>query len=159
MSVVETSATPSEIPADMKRTIILYTGGLGVEGFFGVFTPHWDVPIIIGAWTAMFGRLYNQAGTRLDKHTRRKIAAGVFLGIGGIAGGVKVANTTLAYTGVGTGPAMVANAGTNAIVTYLVGYAAARVFLSTDPGTPAREIVKAILALIVPTPRGPGGGS
>ena len=138
----------SSIPDSMRRTIRAVSWSLGVEGFFGVFTAHWDLGIIAAAWTGMFASLANQAGHKLDRDTAYKLALGIAIGVGGFAVGYKIAATTIAYTGVGTLPAMVANAGTNGLVTHVVGNKVARVFLAADPSDSAEDLMNAILRLI-----------
>ncbi|TAL32255.1 MAG: DUF697 domain-containing protein [Phenylobacterium sp.] len=134
----------------MHTTIVVAAGGLGVVGLFGAFTAHADVAVITAAWAGMFVKLGSQAGHSMNKDTCLKVATGVIVGIGGLAAGVKVANTWLAYTGVGTIPAMICNAGTNAGMTYIIGRSAARVFLASDAGTSVEEMIRAIIRLFSP---------
>ncbi|MEJ0027704.1 MAG: hypothetical protein WDN01_16895 [Rhizomicrobium sp.] len=133
-----------KIPTAMQRTIYWSALALGIEGLFGVFTVHADVPIIVAAWTGMFVKLASQAGRKMDKTTATKVAAGIVVGVGGIASGMRLAETWLAYTGVGTLPAMICNAGTNAVFTYMVGCAIARVFLARDRNAPVATIVREV---------------
>jgi Domain of unknown function (DUF697) len=137
-----------QIPSGMRATVAWTAAGLGTMGLFTAFAAHADVGAITTAWSGMFIRLAHQADLELDKDDALKIAAGVLVGIGGLAAGVKLANTWLAYTGVGTLPAMVCNAGTNGAVTYVIGCSAARVFISSDRGTSVQEMVKAIVRIV-----------
>ena len=114
------------IPANMNFTIVFTSLSLGGMGFFTAFAAHADVPMITAAWSTMLLTLAVQAGHKLSKDKALKIAAGILIGVGGLVGGVKLANTYFAYSGVGTIPAMIMNAGANATVTYLVGKAAGK---------------------------------
>jgi len=140
-------------PTKKMKSIVRWAAlGLGAEGFFGVFAAHADLGAITAAWITMFIALAAEAGTELDKATAMKIATGIVVGIGGMAAGIKMAEAWLAYTGVGTIPAMLCNAGTNAIMTYMIGNAAARVFVAQDGSACAEEVVKAIMRIVRPTP-------
>lgn len=143
------------IPANMNGTILWTAGSLGGVGLFSAFAAHADVAVITGAWATMLVTLAVQAGHSLDKDKALKIVAGVLLGVGGLVGGTKLATTYFAYTGVGTIPAMLANASANATLTYLVGKAAATAFLETETLGTASSIVGSILAIINGSP---GGG-
>lgn len=138
------------IPSEMHDTIVWACIGLGVVGLFGAFAAHADVAVIVTAWTAMFVKLASQANRSMCKDTALKVASGIIVAMGGIAVGMKVANGWLAFTGVGTIPAMICNAGTNAAMTYVIGRSAARVFLSADAGASVEELIKGILALFMP---------
>lgn len=144
-----------DIPAVMRRTVMWTAGGLGVEGLFSAFAAHADLAIITAAWTGMLVTLADQADLNLGKDQALKIATGVVVGIGGMAAGVKAANAFFAYTGVGTLPAMLCNAGTNGTVTYMVGMAAARVFMSEGKDACIEEIIRAIVRMIRPNPHRP----
>lgn len=138
------STRAPKIPASMQATIVWTAAGLGGTGFLSVFTGVADIGIITAAWATMFVTLAGKAGRKMDKDKALKIIAGLFMGVGGFAAGVKIVETGLAYTGIGTIPAMVLNAGTNAAMTYVVGRAAAQVFLSRDRATSVKQIAKSI---------------
>ena len=104
---------------------------------------------IAGIWTGMLVRLSNQAGNRMNKGKAAKVAAGVLAGIGLFKTGFKLADTYFAYTGVGTIPAVVANAGADGTITYLFGRAAGKLFLSEDGEDSVEGLVKGILTLMV----------
>lgn len=133
------------IPANMHRTVLWTSCSLGGLGLFSAFAPHADLGVITTAWTAMFVTLAVQTGHKLSKDTALKIVGGILLGVGGIAGGAKLANTYFAYTGIGTIPAMLANAGANATITYLVGKAAAKTFIEMETLESVERIVASIL--------------
>jgi F420-0:gamma-glutamyl ligase-like protein len=136
-----------EILPKMQTTIVGTSVALGITGLFGAFEPHADLGVISVAWGSMFVALAAQAGDHLTKETALKIAAGVGLGLGGMIGGAKLANTYFAYTGVATPFAMIINGSANAIVTYVVGRAAARTFLGSDRGQTVEQIVASIVGL------------
>lgn len=137
-----------KLPWRMHQTIIWSSLSTAVAGVPGAFMAHGDVMIIAAIWTTMLIALAKQSGATMEKAKAAKIIAGVLAGIGGFAGGVKLANTYFAYTGVGTVPAMIINAGANAILTYLFGKAVARVFLSDGSERPAEVIIGAILTAL-----------
>lgn len=143
-----------KVPTNMRRTIFWTSAGLGAEGLVGVFTAHADVGVITAAWVAMFVTLAHQAGREMDKDQALKIVAGIVVAIGGLAAGVKIANTWLVYTGVGTLPAMLCNLGTNAVMTYIIGMSAARVFLASDRSVTANEMIRAIIRMVRPSHHG-----
>ena len=93
--------------------------------------------------------LADEAGSRMNKDTALKIAAGGLTGIGGIGAGIKIVQLALAYTGVGTPLAMLANAGTNAVLTYTVGTAVGRVFLASNSSTSVKAIIDATVRLVL----------
>ena len=137
------------LPWNMHKTIIAATLGLGGVGIFGAFGAHADLAAISSAWVAMFATLAVQAGKPLEKATVLKIVAGIMLGVGGFVGGVKLANTYFAYTGVGTVAAMIINSSANAALTYVTGRAAAQTFLSMDVGETVESIVHSILKIVL----------
>jgi uncharacterized protein (DUF697 family) len=137
-----------DLPLRMKTAIGWSAGLAGAVGVPGAFAAHGDVPILIGIWTTLLVRLAFLAGKDLDKGKAAKIVAGVLLAIGGFAGGVKLMTTAIAYTGIGTIPAMVANAGANATLTYFFGRSTAKVFLSNDHLDSASAIIAAIVAIM-----------
>ena len=132
----------------MNATILWTSLSLGGLGLFTTFVAHADIGFVSVAWATMFVTLAIQAGHSLSKDTALKIAAGVMIGVGGLAGGIKVANTYFAYTGFGTIPAMLANAGTNATFTYIVGRAAAKTFLSMNALDSVEKIITTILQFL-----------
>ncbi len=137
------------IPFGMNATIVktsLAAGGVGIPGAFG--GPHVDVPALIGLWAVMFVRLADQAGSALDRHTATKLATGVALAVGGFGSGVKLATTAFAATGIGTVPALIANISLNAVVTWLVGRAAAHIFTENDTEQTVENLVRAIVAML-----------
>lgn len=150
MSLAVNGSWKEPIPDEMHRTIVWASLGLGFTGLFGVFTAHGDLAVIVPAWGAMIWKLSDQACIEFDRDAALKLAGGLAAAIGGLVTGVKVAEAFLAYTGVGTIPAMVCNAGTNAAVTYIVGRSIARVFLASDSGTSVEEMVAAVIRLIHP---------
>ncbi|MDO8381017.1 DUF697 domain-containing protein [Phenylobacterium sp.] len=139
------------IPSEMHNTVILAALGLGFVGLFGAFQAHADVAVIVAAWATMFVTLARQAGNAMSRDAALKVAAGVIVGIGGMAMGIKVANNWLAYTGVGTIPAMICNAGTNGFVTYIIGRSAARVFLTSDASATVEQMIRGIIRLFLPS--------
>ena len=139
---------PRDIPSQMQRTIVGTSVALGCTGLFGTFEPHADTGVIAAAWAAMFGALAAQAGHDITKDMALKIAGGVIVGIGGFMGGVKLANTYFAYTGIATPLAMLVNASANGAVTYIVGRAAARTFLSDDVVHTVEQVVGGIVGIV-----------
>lgn len=137
-----------ELPSNMQRTILWTSLGLGGVGLFGAFTAHADLVVIAPSWAGLIIKLADQAGHELDRDKALKIATGVALGVAGFVGGVKLANTYLAYTGVGTIPAMLANASANGVLTYLMGKAAAQTFLEKDVTESVENLVRYILGLL-----------
>jgi hypothetical protein len=138
-----------DIPGNMQRSILWTAASLGGVGLFGAFAAHADLIAIAPGWGGLLVKLAQQSGKALDKERALKIATAVILGVGGFAGGIKLATTTLSYTGIGTVPAMLANAGTNAVLTYLFGRAAAHTFLEGDLQESAETLARAILVLII----------
>jgi len=137
-----------EIPLRMKTAIVwsaVLAGAVGVPGAFGA---HADVLALTAIWITLLIRLGILAGKDIEKGTAAKIVAGVLLGIGGFAGGVKLMTTAVAYTGIGTIPAIIVNAGANAALTYYFGRSVAKVFLSEDLHDSASAIIAAILAMM-----------
>jgi len=137
-----------EIPLRMKTTIAWSAASAGAIGIPGAFAAHFDIPVLVGIWSNLLVRLAIQAGRDIEKGVAAKIVAGVLLAIGGFAGGVKLMTTALAYTGVGTVPAIIANSGANATLTYFFGRSVAKVFLSQDHRDSAGAIIAAIVAIM-----------
>jgi uncharacterized protein (DUF697 family) len=137
-----------ELPFPMKTAIGWSAGLAGAVGVPGAFVAHADVPILVGIWITLLVRLAVLAGKDLDKGKAAKIVAGVLLATGGFAGGVKLMTTAIAYTGVGTVPAVIANAGANATLTYFFGRSTAKVFLSNDHLDSVSAIIAAIVAIM-----------
>ena len=137
-----------ELPVRMKATILWSALAAGAVGIPGAFGAHADVPVLLGIWTTLLIRLASQAGESMSKATAAKVAAGVLVGIGGFQAGVKLATTYFAYTGVGTIPAIIVNAGANASLTYIFGRAAGKVFLSNSLQDSAAEVIRAIVFFI-----------
>ena len=138
------------IPEAMHDIIVMASVGLGITGIFGVFVPHGDVPIIVAAWVGMFLKLAEEVKLEFDKDLAFKLAGGLVAAVGGLVSGVKIAETFLAYTGIGTIPAMICNVGTNAAMTYVIGRALARVFLASDRSTTIEEMIRGVIRLIRP---------
>lgn len=155
MTVAADTPRSTSIPFWMHFTIIGTSIVLGVEGPVGAFAPHVDIGVIIAAWSFMFVALAALAGGQMERDKGLKIAAGLIAAMGGLAMGVKIANAWAAYTGFGTIPAMVCNAGTNALVTYMIGRATAQVFLSEGAGASVDQIINAIMRIIFPWGGGP----
>lgn len=86
------------IPAKMNATILWTAGSLGGMGLFTAFAAHADIAVITAAWATMFVTLAVQAGHQLEKNKAVKIITGVLLGMGGLAGGMKLATAYFAYT-------------------------------------------------------------
>lgn len=137
-----------DIPSNMKRSILWTSLGLGGVGLFGAFTAHADLVVIAPAWSALLVTLARQAGGQLDDDKALKVATAVALGVTSFLGGVKLANTYLAYTGVGTIPAALANGTANGVVTYLMGKAAAQTFLQRSVGDTAEDLARYILGML-----------
>ncbi len=133
------------LPIRMQSAIIWSAVGAGGAGIPGAFGAHVDLGALALIWTGLLLRLGYLAGVKLDEGKAAKIAAGVITALGGFVGGVKLANTYFAYTGVGTIPAVVANMGANATLTYLFGRSAAKIFLSNGMHDSVTEIVKVII--------------
>lgn len=132
----------------MKTTILTTSLGLGAVGVFGAFAAHSDILAIAPAWVAMFASISEDAGVHVDRDKLLKIATGVLLGVGGLLGGMKMANTYFAYTGIGTIPAVVANAGMNAVATWLAGRAWGHIVLEEDLEQSVENLVRAMMASI-----------
>ena len=96
----------------------------------------------------MFASISEDAGVHVDRDKLLKIATGVLLGVGGLLGGMKMANTYFAYTGIGTIPAVVANAGMNAVATWLAGRAWGHIVLEEDLEQSVENLVRAMMASI-----------
>jgi uncharacterized protein (DUF697 family) len=147
------------VPWKMHLTIIWTAAGLGGVGLFSAFAAHADIAVISAAWTGMLVTLAVQAGHSLSKDGALKIVAGILFAVGGLAGGIKLANTYFAYTGVGTVPAMIVNAGANATLTYIVGKAAAKTFMELETLESAERVVVAIIAILKGGSGGDSGGA
>jgi len=98
---------------------------------------------------AMIMALAIQADIEMDKVTAMKLTTSILLSIGSFLGGTKLAVQAFSYTGVGTVPAMLANGGINAGITYLTGKAIAATLIR-EKGVDsvedfARVIVKTVL--------------
>ena len=138
----------AQIPLDMKATILKTTIGLGAVGLFGAFAAHGDIVAVGAAWGHMFAKLAKQAGRRLDSDRALKIASGVLVGASSFLGGMKIANTYLAYTGVGTIPAAAINSGTNGLLTWLVGRGWAQIVLEDDLEQSVDNLVRSLLGAL-----------
>ena len=138
-----------ELPLRMKTTILWSATAAGAVGIPGAFAAHADVGVLVGIWTTLLIRLAYLSGEQLEKAKAAKIAAGAIGGVSAMTLGVKFGATYFAYTGVGTVPAIVVNAGANAPLTYLFGKSAASIFLSEGTQESVAEIVKSIIALII----------
>lgn len=138
-----------DVPSNMNMTIIRTAAGLGVVGLFSAFAgPHADLLAIAPTWSGLLVKLADQSGQHLDKDTALKIASGVLMGVSAFGGGVKLASSAFAYSGVGTLPAVILNGGLNAVLTYLFGRAAAQVFLEEDLSQSVENLIRAILAIL-----------
>jgi uncharacterized protein (DUF697 family) len=133
----------------------LIAGGVGIVGAFGA---HADIPFLIGIWVKMTLEIADCMGRKLDKDRAKKLVTGVITGIGGFVGGVKLANTYFAYTGIGTIPAILANVGTNGSLTYIYGKALTRVFASESKEFTIDTLIATIVALITGSAGSAGGG-
>lgn len=143
----------------MKRAILWHSLAAGGVGIPGAFAAHGDLVAITAIGVTLFIQLAVKAGKQMDKATATKIVAGVLAGIGGFAGGVKLANTYFAYTGVGTVPAIVVNAGANAGLTYLFGKAVASTFLAENTEITVEALVRNIILIITGKGGGPDDGT
>lgn len=135
----------------MKLAIKIASGAAGAIGVPRAFAAHGDVVVIAGIWTLLLVDLAEQAGQQLEKAKAAKIVAVVLGGVSAFKVGFKAANTYFAYfayTGAGTLPAMAANAGVNAGVTYIFGNASARVLLSDSIDDAAQTIALSILGFM-----------
>jgi len=137
------------IPLRMKTRIMWSSAAAGAVGVPGAFGAHLDLMAITAIWATLLVMLADQAGSSLDKAKAAKIVAAILAGITFFGTGFKLANTYFAYTGIGTIPAVIANVGANAGITYLFGNAAARSFLSEGTSGPAQSIGASILAIMV----------
>lgn len=152
-----------DIPFGMRTRIICSSVTVGAVGIPGALGAHLDVVAIAGIWGNLLLMLGKQAGAEFDKAKATKIVAVILAGVGLFGTGFKLANTYFAYTGIGTIPAVVLNAGANASITYLFGKAVARTFLAEGATGPADSIGASILALMVggltgKNPDGPADG-
>jgi uncharacterized protein (DUF697 family) len=138
----------AQLTLEMKATILATSVGLGTVGLFGAFAAHSDLLAITPAWTHMFLRLAKQAGKTLDKDRAVKITSGVLMGATALIGGIKLANTYFAYSGVGTIPAIVVNAGVNGVLTWLAGRAWAQITLEEDLEQSVESLVRAVLGML-----------
>jgi uncharacterized protein (DUF697 family) len=138
----------AQLPLDMNATILANSLGLGTVGLFGAFAAHSDLLAITPAWTHMFLRLAKQAGKSMDKETALKVVTGVLMGASALVGGIKLANTYFAYSGVGTVPAIVLNGGVNGLLTWLAGRAWAQIALEEDLGQSVESLVRAVLSIV-----------
>ena len=139
----------TNLPFSMKTTIYLRSVAAGGLGIVGAFTgPHADLAGIIAIWTEMLVTLAGQAGRDLSTSKATKIAAVVCSGVAAFLTGVKVASTVFTWTGVGTIPAVIANLGVNAVVTYSFGHAAGRIFLEKSASASDSDLASAILQLL-----------
>jgi uncharacterized protein (DUF697 family) len=137
-----------DLPFNMQLTVTRSSFAAAAIGIPGAFGAHVDVPAIAAIWTGMLLRLSAQAGSRMENGKAMKVAAGVLAGIGLFKMGFKLANTYIAYTGIGTIPAVVANAGANGTVTYLFGRSAGKLFLSENKEDSVEGLIKGILTLM-----------
>lgn len=138
-----------DIPSNMQRTILfaaLAAAGIGVGGAFA--GPHADVLALAPTWAAAMVRLAGQAGRDLDRQRALKLTTALLASIGSFAGGMKLATSYFAWSGVATLPAVVANAGANGVMTWLALRACAQVFLERDLTQSIDSLVRAILALL-----------
>lgn len=99
----------------------------------------------------MFIKLADQAGQSTEKNKAMKLVAGVLVGVGSFAAGNKLANTALAYSAVGTLPAVALNAGINALMTWPMGRAWAHVLLEGDAEQSVDNLVRALVAAVLGT--------
>jgi len=74
-----------------------------------------------------------------------KVATGVLAGATSFPGGVKLADSDFALTGVGTVPAIVVNAGLNGVITWPAGRAWAHVVLEEDLEQSVENLVRTLL--------------
>lgn len=138
----------ADLTPGMKTTIFTTSLALGGAGVLGAFAAHSDLIVIAPAWVRMFTRLSQQAGKSLDKARALKITTGVLAGAASLVGGIKLANSYFAWSGVGTLPAVVVNAGMNAVLTWLTGRAWAHIVLEEDDEQGVENLVRALLASV-----------
>jgi uncharacterized protein (DUF697 family) len=138
----------SQLPLEMKGTILATSLGLGAVGLFGAFAAHSDLMAITPAWTHMFLKLAKQAGKSLSKDTALKVVTGVLVGAMGLLGGIKLANSYFAYSGVGTVPAVQVNGSVNGVLTWLAGRAWAQIALEEDLEQSVDNLVRAVLGMV-----------
>lgn len=137
-----------DLTLDMKTTILASSLSLGGVGLLGAFAAHSDLLAIAPAWSAMFIKIARQGGRSLDKNKALKIATGVLAGAGSLIGGIKLANTYFAYTGVGTVPAVLINGSVNGVLTWLAGRAWAHIVLEEDPEGSIENLTRSILSAL-----------
>ncbi len=143
------------IPQEMLDTINVCTGGLGAVGIVGgAIGPGADLVIIAPVWAGMVVKLADQAGTRMDNQTAKKLCVAVATGVGSFMAGTKMASTAAAWllalptAGLSLLASMGVNAGLNATLTRAFGRAVALYFLQTDKIESADVIAGLIIALV-----------
>ena len=134
----------------MRWTVITAALALGVEGSGSAFTgPGADLTIIGSAWAVMIVALALQAGVSLDRSTALKIATAMLMSFGSFLGGSKLAIQAFALTGVGTLPAIGANCGINAGITYLAGMAIATILVQENRITSVESFAGAVVTAVL----------
>lgn len=138
------------VPMNMRWTVIWASVGLGLEGGGSAFLgPGADLVVITTAWVAMIVTLAAQADVDIERNTIVKIVGALLISLGGFIGGTKLAIQGFALTGIGTIPAIVANVGINAVVTYTVGMAVARLFIQKSRVDSIELFVQAVVGAVL----------
>lgn len=127
----------------------------GAVGVPGSFAAHADVWVLGLVWAGLFTTIADATGTTFTRHERTRIIKGVLAGAAAFIGGMKAATTVIAYTGVGTIPAMLANASINATFTYTFGMALYQVFSSKEKHVTTADLIQAIVVVMLTMGRMP----
>jgi hypothetical protein len=143
-------ADDDSLPWSAKCINFKTVGGTAAFGVAGAFAgPHADVPAIIGSWSVMVGSLAKDAGMTMSGDDALKLAAGVATGVSLALAGVKFATMAFTWSGIGTVPAVVANCGLNAAVTYLFGRSVAVTFRGSDRYASVETIIRKVLDAVL----------
>ena len=137
------------VPWNVHAKIIWASAGLAFVGVPGAFAAHADIPIITSAWAGLSVYLIDAAGINMDKASILKLVAGVLTAITSFIIGYKTATTAAAYTGIGTVPAIVVNAGLNGIVTYSYGRALFTILIEDKNEKNIRIIIEKTVRLMI----------
>lgn len=140
----------------IKTCIARSSFAAAAVGVPGAFAAHGDIPVLTGIWANMIYRLAKHSECPMDMATAARIAGSIAVSMAAMSAGVKAANSYFAYTGVGTLPAIVANAGANGVGTWLVGRACADVMVEKDLERMAEKVIKIVVGVM--TGKGGMGG-
>jgi uncharacterized protein (DUF697 family) len=135
---------------DIVRNATLAAGAIGVPGAFSFGA---DITAMTATWGAMTVAIAKKSGHQMDAAFSAKVVTGVLAGVAGYLGGSKIATALVSLIPGGVLVAVGVNSALNALFTYKLGDALAKLF---DKGqfdsSDVATAVTTLLSLVVGMP-------